>query len=70
MSFQGWSVYCSSDVRLVESALKTLTAVLSKVEGADSWPLVQELLVFLCTILDPKLAKDAGTCAVLVGAKN
>lgn len=53
-------MYFSSDVRLVESALKTLTSVLSKVKGADSWPLVQELLVFLCTILDSNLAKERG----------
>ena len=50
----------SSDMKLVESALKTLAVVLSKVKGCDSWPLVQELLVYLCTLLDPKLAAEAG----------
>lgn len=54
------SLYCSSDVRLVEMALKTLAAVLSRVKGADSWALVQELLVYLCAILDSKLAKERG----------
>ena len=51
----------SSDIRLVESGLHTLTMVFSRVHGVESWPIVQELVVYICTILDPKLDKEAGT---------
>ena len=51
----------SSDLRLVESGLQTVTTIFSKVHGVESWAVVQELVIYICTILDPKLEKEAGT---------
>lgn len=54
-------LFFSSDISLVESGLHTLTTVFSRVHGVESWPLVHELVIYICTILDPKLEKEEST---------
>ena len=55
------SFLSSSDLGLVESGLQTLTTVFSRVRGVESWAVVQELVVYICTVLDPNLDKhDTG----------
>ena len=55
------SFLSSSDLGLVESGLQTLTTVFSRVRGVESWAAVQELVVYICTVLDPNLDKhDTG----------
>jgi len=53
-------VSCSSNVRLVEAGLDTLALVLSRVRGMDSINVFMELLLFTCTLLDKRMAKEAG----------
>ena len=38
----------------------TLEAVLSRVRGLDKWELFHNLLLYLCMMLDSKMAEEAG----------
>ena len=59
--------FFGSDLRLVESGLQTLTTVFSRVDGAESWAVVQELVIYICNVLDPNLEKEAtGMCKIAV----
>ena len=53
-------ICCSTNLRLLEGGLETLEAVLSHVRGLDKWELFHNLLVYLCMLLDSKMAKEAG----------
>lgn len=50
----------SANLRLLESGLETLEAVLSHVNNLDKWELFHSLLTYLCMLLDTKMAKEAG----------
>lgn len=61
--FNAFFFFFGSDLRLVESGLQTLSTVFSRVDGVESWAVVQELVIYICTVLDPNVEKEAtGTC--------
>ena len=50
----------SSNERLLESSLLALTEIFSRVKDLNGWQLFHDLFSFLCMLLDPKMAKEAG----------
>lgn len=50
----------SSNERLLESSLLALAEIFSRVKDLNGWQLFHDLFSFLCMLLDPKMAKEAG----------
>ncbi len=45
---------------MLEGSLETLQTVLSHTRGLDKWELFHNLFVYLCMLLDSKMALEAG----------
>lgn len=47
-------------MRLLEAGLDVLALVFSRVRGMDSAEVFHELLLFMCMLLDKRMAREAG----------
>ena len=47
-------------MRLLEAGLDVLALVFSRVRGMDSVEVFHELLLFMCMLLDRRMAREAG----------
>ena len=55
-----------SNVCLLEAGLDVLALVFSRVRGMDSVEVFQELLLFMCMLLDRRMARETGRLRALI----
>ena len=55
-----------SNVRLLDAGLDVLALVFSRVRGMDSAEVFQELLLFMCMLLDRRMARETGRLRALI----
>ena len=50
-------------MQLFEATLESLSLVLSRIRGLESWDVFNDLIVLLCLLLDSKMSPQAGVFA-------